>query len=274
MGHAVSLSERKTAPVIPRIRTEPCLHQAAWFTGVSAIAFFVPLVFASWLELQHDVYYLVYFATVVAVLAIYVHANDINVTAVVARGWKLSVALGFVSGAFVTWSVLGRIDSTPHPSGAYFAFEILWRGVVYGIVDALLLSAFPGLVAWELMQRNIAGAGRRTSYGVLTLALVGIITATYHAGYKDLRNVSGISQPEIGNTIISLPVIASANPAGSILAHVSMHLAAVTHSYESKDRLPPQGSVGSGRERPSAFRLAVLLLLQNSALPVRDSRLP
>jgi len=155
--------------------------------------------------------------------------------------------LGVASGAFVTWSVLGRIDSTPHPSGAYFAFEILWRGVVYGIVDALLLSAFPGLVAWELMQRNIAGAGRRTSYGVLTLALVGIITATYHAGYKDLRNVSGISQPEIGNTIISLQVIASANPAGSILAHVSMHLAAVTHSYESKDRLPPQVSVGSGR---------------------------
>ena len=64
-----------------------------------------------------------------------------------------------------------------------FAFEILWRGVIYGIVDALLLSAFPGLIAWELMQRNIvwrlAGA---TGYGVLTLALVWIITATNHAG--------------------------------------------------------------------------------------------
>jgi hypothetical protein len=133
------------------------------------------------------------------------------------------------------------------PAGAYFAFEILWRGVVYGIVDTLLLSAFPGLVAWELMQRNLDGAGRRVSYGVLTLALVGIITATYHAGYKDLQNVPGIVQPEIGNTIISLPVMASANPAGSILAHVSMHLAAVTHAYESKDRLPPQVLAGSGR---------------------------
>jgi hypothetical protein len=155
--------------------------------------------------------------------------------------------LGLASAAFVTWSVLGRIDPTPHPSGAYFAFEILWRGVIYGIVDALLLSAFPGLIARELMQRNIAGPGRRTSYGALTLVLVWIITAAYHAGYKDLQNVTGISQPEIGNTIISVPVIASANPAGSVLAHVSMHLAAVTHAYESKDRLPPQVFVGSGK---------------------------
>jgi hypothetical protein len=247
MERRVRLRNQNTAHVTPRPRPEPRLQQAAWFAGVSAIAFLVPLVFLSWLKLHHDVYYLVYFATVAAVLAIYVHANDINVVDVVARSWQLSLALGFASGAFVTWSVLGRIDSTPHPSGAYFAFEILWRGVVYGIVDALLLSAFPGLIAWELMQRNIAGAGRRIRYGVLTLALVGIITATYHAGYKDLQNVRGILQPEIGNAIISASVIASANPAGSVLAHVSMHLAAVTHSYESKDRLPPQVFVGSGK---------------------------
>lgn len=246
MGHAVSLDDRKTARLTPCVRTGARVRQGAWFAGVSAITFLVPLVFSSWLELHHDLYYLVYFATVAALLTIYVRASDINLTEVVAGSWKLSLLLGFASGAFVTWSVLGRIASTPHPHGAYFAFEILWRGVIYGIVDALLLSAFPGLVAWQLMQRNISGAGRRTSYAVLTLALVGIITATYHAGYKDLRNVSGISQPEIGNAIISLPVIASANPAGSVLAHVSMHLAAVTHSYESKDRLPPQVFVGSG----------------------------
>jgi hypothetical protein len=211
------------------------------------MAFVVPLVFSSYLELQHDVYYLVYFATVVAVLAVYVRTNDINIAEVVSRHWKLSLTLGVASGAFVTWSVFGRIEWTPHPTGAYFAFEILWRGVLYGVVDALLLSAFPGLIAWKLMQRDVAGAGRRISYAILTLALVVIITATYHAGYRALRNARGISQPEIGNTIISVPMMASANPLGSVVAHVSMHLAAVTHAYESKDRLPPQVFVGSGK---------------------------
>ena len=235
-----------TARLRPLGHPHPVVRQAAWFVAVSTLAFLVPLVFSSFLELPHDVYYLVYFAAVGAAFTAYVRTCEVDIFEVATRNWKPSLALGLASAAFVTWSVLGRIAPTLHPSGPYFAFEILWRGVVYGTVDALLLSAFPGLIAWEVMQRDVTGAARRISYGMLTLALVVIITATYHAGYKDLQNVAGISQPEIGNTIISVPVIASANPAGSIVAHVSMHLAAVTHSYESRDRLPPQVLVRPG----------------------------
>jgi hypothetical protein len=220
--------------------TDTRLAQLAWFAAVAFVAFLVPLVFSSTLDLQHDVYYFVYFAITCSVLGLYVRANDIDLMQVFTRNWKLSLAVGAASAVFVVWSVLGRLDLTPHPSGAYFAFEILWRGAFYGVVDALLLSAFPGLVAYELMNRDLSGLSRRIAYGAITLALVMVITATYHYGYKDLQNTRGISQPEIGNTIISLPVIVSANPLGSIVAHTSMHLAAVTHSYESKDRLPPQ----------------------------------
>jgi hypothetical protein len=246
MARAIGLRHPQGAS-INRVTWTPRVEQAIWFVAVSAIAFLVPLAFSSWLGLHHDIYYLAYFTIVVAVLRTYIGASEIDVTEVITRHWKLSVALGLACAAFVTWSVLGRIDATPHPSGAYFIFEIAWRGIVYGVVDALLLSAFPGLVARELMQRNLAGARRRATYAGLTLALVMIITAMYHAGYKELRNAPGISQPEIGNSIISIPVIASANPAGSVLAHVAMHLAAVTHSYESKDRLPPQVFVDSNR---------------------------
>ena len=247
MRRAITTSYQQGARIRPVASSQPRLLQAAWFVGISAVAFVVPLVFSSWLELQHDVYYLVYFTVVVTLLGAYIRTNEINLTEVITSGWKLSIALGVASAAFVTWSVLARIDATPHPSGGYFAFEIGWRGIIYGVIDALLLSAFPGLIARELMQRKVVGARGHIGYGVLTLALVMIITATYHAGYKDLQNVPGIVQPEIGNSIISVPVIASANPAGSLLAHVSMHLAAVTHSYESKDRLPPQVFVASGK---------------------------
>src|SRR3954449_11782195 len=123
MGHAVSLSDRRTARVTPRLRTDPRLHQAAWFAGVSAIAFLVPLVFSSWLELHHDVYYLVYFITTIGMLGAYIRASDVSLTEVIGRNQAFSLALGVASGAFVTWSVLGRIDRTPHPSGNYFVFE-------------------------------------------------------------------------------------------------------------------------------------------------------
>jgi hypothetical protein len=120
------------------------------------MAFLVPLVFSSWLELHHDVYYLVYFITTIGMLGAYIRASDVSLTEVIGRNQAFSLALGVASGAFVTWSVLGRIDRTPHPSGNYFVFEIAWRGVVYGVIDASLLSAFPGLIARELMQRNVA----------------------------------------------------------------------------------------------------------------------
>lgn len=218
----------------------PVIQHGAWFLAVSAIASLVPLIFSSTLELHHDLYYLIYFTVVGAALGAYVRLNGVDLSSIVRKSWKLSLAVGAASTAFVVWSVLARLDSTPHPEGLYFAFEIGWRGAVYGVVDALLLSAFPGLVAWGMMKSDIAGFGRRAAYGVLTLVLVLFITAVYHLGFEDLQSREGIRNPEIGNTVISLPVIVSANPVGSIVAHTSMHLAAVTQSYETEDRLPPQ----------------------------------
>lgn len=153
--------------------------------------------------------------------------------------WRSSLALGVAATAFVVWSVLARVDPTPRPTGLYFAFELFWRGAVYGVVDVLLLSAFPGIVALGLMRNDISGWLRRTAYGALTLALSVFITVSYHVGYDDFRN-KDVAGPVFGNVVISIPVIATANPLGSIVAHAAMHLAAVTHAYESKDRLPPQ----------------------------------
>ncbi len=236
----MAVQQARFRPGTASISSESTAGQLLWFAAVAAVSFLVPFVFASTLDLQHDLYYLIYFAATLSVLAAYVSASHIDIIGRLKERWQLSVGVGVLAAAFVVWSVLGRLDSTPHPSGAYFAFEIVWRGLIYGAVDALLLSAFPGLVAWKLLGGNLAGIGRRVLYGALTMALVIVITAVYHYGFEDLRNREGISNPEIGNTIISLPVVLSGNPAGSLIAHTSMHVAAVTHAYESKDRLPPQ----------------------------------
>lgn len=221
------------------------VQQGLWFFAICGIAFLIPFVFTDILSMQHDVYYLLYFSITLAVLGAYMKRNRIDLVGVLTRNWKLSLLVGAASTAFVVWSVLARVDSTPRPSGFYFAFEIMWRGVFYGVVDALLLSALPGLVAWKLMHQDTSGMGRRVTYGATTLLLVVVVTAAYHLGYQDLRNREGIAGPEIGNTVISLPVVFSANPLGSIIAHTSMHVTAVIHSYESKDRLPPQTFVDS-----------------------------
>ncbi len=85
------------------------------------------------------------------------------------------------------------------------------------------------------------------------LPLVIIVTATYHLGYPQYRQ-DGLSRPETGNVLISIPMFATANPVGSIVAHVSQHVAAVTHAYESRDLRPTrdEGMTATAHDRARA----------------------
>jgi len=66
-----------------------------------------------------------------------------------------------------------------------------------------------------------------------------VVTAVYHVGHDEFRGRAVVS-PVAGNAVISVPVLVTANPLGSIVAHAAMHLAAVAHAYEGSERLPPQ----------------------------------
>ena len=219
-----------------------------WFAGISAVSFLVPFLLTPVWRLQHDLYYLIYFVTTVSMLVAYLRSSGFDLDDRMRIRRRFSLVIGVAAAAFVVWSVLARIEATPRPAGLYFVFEMFWRGAVYGVVDALLLSAFPGLVALGVMRSDVAGPLRRTAYGMLTLILVLVVTVGYHVGYDELRD-RDVVKPMLGNVVISIPMIATANPIGSIVAHTAMHLAAVMHAYESKDRLPPQVFVGRGHPR-------------------------
>jgi hypothetical protein len=117
----------------------------------------------------------------------------------------------------------------------------MWRGVIYGAVDALLLTVFPCLLVLTALQGDLAGLARKTTYGGISLLLIMIITAAYHLGYEQYRD-DGIGAPEFGNVLFSMPMLATANPIGSVIGHSAMHVAAVTHEYEDDVRLPPTTS--------------------------------
>jgi hypothetical protein len=218
------------------------LRHSAWFAFASAVAFLVPFVGVSVLDFQHDLYYLVYFATTAVLLVIYVRAEDVDFRRIVIHAWPWSLALGFVIGLAMVQNVLGE-EATVRPSGAYFVFELLWRGVAYGAVDALLLSAFPGLIAYSILRGRVDGFLGKLRFTALALPLILVITAAYHLGYPQYRE-DGIAKPETGNTIISVPMLATANPIGSVVAHASMHVTAVAHAYETPTFLPPETKAG------------------------------
>ena len=222
---------------VPREAPES-VRQLAWFAAVCAVAFLVPYVGVSVLDLQHDLFDLVYCALVIALVAAYARVEDVGVRAILGRSGRWSLGIGVVLSAFLVFNVLAGSDSTRRPHGAYFVFELLWRGVGYGVVDTLLLTVFPCFVAYRLLHGRVDGRRGRLRLTALALPLVVLVTATYHLGYPQYRQ-DGLGRPETGNVLISIPAFATANPLGSVVAHVSQHVAAVTHAYESRIFNPP-----------------------------------
>lgn len=212
-------------------------HQLAWFGMGALAAFVVPLLFTSVLEIHHDVYLAIYFGFVLTLLGTYVSRNEIDLVAVVRRNWKLGLLVGVLLGIPIVRNVFTE-DPTAHPDGLYFAFELVWRGALYGAADAILLTVFPCLIALRVLGAPLRTWPRRLAYFGASLLMILTITATYHLGYKHYRDV-GVAKPETGNALISLPMLLTTNPIGSILDHSAMHVAAVAHSYEGETRLPP-----------------------------------
>jgi hypothetical protein len=136
--------------------------------------------------------------------------------------------------------VLRTEDATSRPDGIQLVAAVAWRGVLYGITDGLLLSAFPILVVFA------AFAGTRLSerfrgkltIGVVALAASLAMTAVYHAGYSDFRSEK-IQKPLTGDVLWSAPTLLTLNPIGAPIAHVGLHTSAVLHSYETDTFLPP-----------------------------------
>ena len=212
--------------------------QLRWFAAAAVVGFVVPYIGSSLLGLQHDVYLGFYFVAVLTLCIAYAGATRLDLRATFTRHWKLGLALGVVLGVALVRNVLAE-DATARPHGSYYVFELIWRGGIYGAVDALLLTVLPCLVVYRSLGGHLRTWRRRLAYFSASLALVLTITAIYHLGFAQYRD-AGIGPPEAGNTLISVPMLLSTNPIGSIADHAAMHVTAVAHTYETDVRLPPQ----------------------------------
>ena len=116
---------------------------AEWFAAGRFSRFWCRWSGSGLLELHHDLYLLVYFTVVGTFLASFAAHRQIDWRAWL--GTKLWWSVG--TGAVVAFTIVRTVlsdSSMDHPSGAFFWFETAWRGVLYGIMDALLLFVFPG----------------------------------------------------------------------------------------------------------------------------------
>jgi len=237
-----------TVQVRPKSRRQPSANtrQAtpkrhfAWLAGGMVIAFLVPYLVADRVGLQRDVYYGVYVAAVLGLFVGWADDTGQSLREMCARRWRLALVLGLLTAGRMALIAIRQETAATHPGGITFVASLVWRGVVYGAADGLLLSAFPILVVFAASRNTKL---RRRAGGLVAVGAIAIVaslamTAVYHAGYSDFRS-SKLTKPVTGDLVWSVPTLATLNPIGALVAHVGLHVTALLHNYDSNLFLPP-----------------------------------
>jgi len=211
-----------------------------WFAGGLLLFFAVPFVGSDLLGLQSDLYYVVYFTVAVAWLAAFASTYADRLGELWRHNVRWSLLVGAVAGALLAAVVFGSA-ATDHPDGWRWWFEIGWRGLVYGTIDALVLFVFPAAVAYLLMRRGRSGARYKIAYAALALVLSLLMSTAYHLGYPEYRDAD-LRSPLIGTVMANASTVLTGNPLGSIVTHTTAHTAAVVHQRDggSTQMLPPK----------------------------------
>jgi len=151
--------------------------------------------------------------------------------------------MGLLAGVIVGFILMKNILSRPFSQknkGYNLFFDIIWMGLIYGIIDGLFLNVMPVKAVFNIfVDTNLANSNIGIIF-INTMALLSsiLITLLYHIGYKEFRNKS-ILLVLLGNSLITLIFIISRNPIGAILSHTIMHIAAVFRGPDTTIQLPP-----------------------------------
>ena len=208
-----------------------------WIAYGVIVGFGASFIFGDLITLPPDLYYLIYFGIILTFFTIYIKKTLLSLREWFSRRLLWGILLGLIFGAFMVQNVLSRPE-TEKFTGPYLAWLIFWRGLIYGAIDGLLLSVFPWIVTWRAFNVEKKPLGKKIAFSLLAWLFILVVTTAYHLGYSDFRSKK-IIQPNVGNTIMSVPTLVSANPIGSPITHAIMHTAAVIHSPKTDLFLPP-----------------------------------
>ncbi len=208
-----------------------------WIIPGMVVSYLASFVFSDLLNLPADLYYLIYFIMTLSFLIYYMQKTGLDPRKWITRRLAWGIVLGIIFAFIMIQNVLSRPE-TPKLEGSALFWSLFWRGFIYGTVDGLILTVFPWMVTWRAFRAEEKKWTGKIGIGLIAWLFIIIMTTSYHLGYRDFRSPKVI-QANIGNTIMSLPTLLSANPVGTPIVHATLHITAVLHSPETDLFLPP-----------------------------------
>ena len=210
----------------------------AWILALAALGFLTSTVFATLLHLDRALFVAVWALMASVAWWRYAHRTRVSIGTQLKRRWGGGVAVGLVIGWILAQTVV-RQPASEATQGTELLVQLFWVGVVYGMVDALMLSILPVLLLYASRPASdLATPFSRLRWAGAAIAGSALVAAAYHAGFREFQNASLVG-PLIGNLAVTLAYLLSGSPIAPILSHVFMHLAAVLHGAATTVQLPP-----------------------------------
>jgi hypothetical protein len=191
-------------------------------------------------HLPRSIYLIPYVALVSLALYAFFRWSGLSLTELFRHNWVWGIVGALLVGAFVVRNVFSQ-PASMRAEGLPLAFDLLWSGVVYGLVDALLLSVLPVLATWGAFSALgwTSHWPGKIAVGAIAFVASLLITVCYHLGYPEYRVQGGVFGPTIGNGIMTIGYLLTNNPIAAIFSHMAMHIAGVLHGPASVMQLPP-----------------------------------
>lgn len=212
---------------------------AGWVIAAGLLGFALSMIFAGVLRLPRNLYLVPYIGISGLFFYAYIRWSEFSIGELFRHHWVWGLVGAVVLALFTIKNVLSQPIS-PRSEGISLVFDLLWSGVAYGLMDALLLTVLPVIATWQaltLLNWTANWPGKILVGAIALLASV-LVTAAYHLGYPEYRG-AGLSGPVIGNSTMTLGYLITNNPLAAIVSHIAMHIAAVLHGPASVMQLPP-----------------------------------
>jgi hypothetical protein len=213
--------------------------ELAWTAWAAILSFAIAAIFAGGLRLPRNLFLLVYVPLAAGFFIAFVVVSEVDVLTALEHHWGWGLLGAGVAGAAMVKNVRSQ-PSSPRSTGAGLLLDVLWPGIAYGLLDALLLSVLPVLAVKSALVGDgwPSGWAAQLGFGGVALLASLLVTAAYHLGYPEFRG-KPVFGAMLGNGILTLAYLLTQNPLAPLLSHAAMHVAAILHGRETTVQLPP-----------------------------------
>src|SRR5215208_7608045 len=118
-----------------------------WIAAAALFGFAISAIFAGALRLPRSIYLIPYVVLSGLFLYAYVRWSGLAIGDLIRHNWIWGLVGALLLAAFTVKNILSQ-PASARSEGFTLAFDLLWAGVVYGLMDALLLSVLPVLATW------------------------------------------------------------------------------------------------------------------------------